>query len=70
MFFISAELQGRLKTATENEKLSRDECIKLERKVLSLEQQLNTAFHEIEMLKVKLEEKGAEKILLEQDLTR
>lgn len=63
-------MQGRLKVATENEKLSRDECIKLERKVLSLEQQLNSSYREIEMLKVQLEKKGAETILLEQDLTR
>lgn len=70
VFVFLAELQGKLKTATENEKLSRDECINLQRKVLSLEQQISTAYNEIEKLKVELEKVETEKTLLEQDLTR
>lgn len=67
---VSDELQGRLKTATENEKLTLGECTDLQRKVSQLEQQLSRAYHETEMLKVESDQSKAEKILLEQDLMR
>lgn len=65
-----AELQNRLKLMTENENLSRNECTDLQRKLSSLEQQLNSAHREIEAVNVELQKRTMENMVLEQDLKR
>lgn len=63
-------MQGRLKSASENEKLSKEECIDLRRRLSSLETEFRSATHEVEMLRVELEQQKTEKIMAEQELKK
>lgn len=67
---IIDELQVRLKSAIDSERLSKEECIDLRRRLSALETQVASTNHELEMAKVELEKQKTEKIIAEQGFRR
>ncbi|KAK4876753.1 hypothetical protein RN001_009259 [Aquatica leii] len=62
------EIQSKYQTASDAERLTREECLNMRSKLSSLETQFNTTIHQNEMLKIDVEQEKAVRTLLEQEL--
>ncbi|KAF5303929.1 hypothetical protein FQA39_LY01714 [Lamprigera yunnana] len=63
-----SEMQGKYQTASDAERLAREECLNMRSKLSSLETQMNATMHQNEMLKIDVEQEKAVKIIQEQEL--
>ncbi|CAG9856035.1 unnamed protein product [Phyllotreta striolata] len=63
------ELQTKLQNSSSSERSIRDECVQLRSKFSELDSQLGSSRHKIELLEMELQQKHAEHIMKEQELT-
>ena len=69
IFFVD-DLQSRLQTSQNTERVVKDEAVSLRSKLSDVESEMGSLRHENEMVKMQLEQYKTEKQIEEQDLKR
>jgi uncharacterized protein (DUF3084 family) len=70
LLFLVDELQSRLQTSLNTERVVKDESITLRSKLSEVESEISSLKHQNEMVRMELEQRKTEKQMAEQDLRR